>query len=73
MIEFKEKGSEKDYEPYDKVIKNKCSHISTERATEIMPKLPFDIERYLCPCGIVKVTKGPGYIIKIESDVCGFK
>lgn len=73
MIEFKGEGYEKGYGPYDKVITNKCSYISTGIVTEILPKLPFVIERYLCPCGIVKVTKGPGYRIKIESDVCGFK
>ncbi len=73
MIEFKGKDSEKVYEPYDKVIKTKCSHISKEISTEMISKLPFDIERYLCPCGIVKIIKGPGYRRKLESDVCGFK
>ena len=31
------------------------------------------IDRYLCSCGMVKISKGPGYSIKIASDACGFK
>jgi hypothetical protein len=69
---LKGKDNQKGYEPYDKILKDKCSYISEDIETETLSKLSFHVERYLCPCGMVKVTKGPGQRIKIESDVCGF-
>lgn len=73
MIEFKGETSQKHYEPYDKVLDKQCTYIGKETSTEFLTKISYTIDRYLCPCGMVKVSKGPGYRIKIESDACGFK
>lgn len=73
MLEFKGKNSQKHYEPYDKVLSKQCTYIGSETLTESLTKIGYNIDRYLCPCGMVKVSKGPGYRIKIESDVCGFR
>ena len=74
MIELKEKNYQKDYEPYDKILREQCVFIVKETGIGVLAKPPFrPNERYLCPCGMVKVSKGPGYKIQIESDACGFK
>lgn len=73
MIELKGENSQMHYEPYNKVLSEQCAHIGSETKTEFLTKIGYKIDRYLCPCGMVRVSKGPGYRIKIESDACGFK
>ncbi len=74
MIEFKGDDAIEKYKPYEKIIKTKCDFISSEdkKVMATMYGVYDTIDRYLCPCGMVKITKS-GSHTKIESDGCGFK
>lgn len=71
MIEFIGKKYIDDYMPYRSVLEEDCKLIKRDKGQK--DEVNFDVERYLCPCGMVKVTTGPGQNLKIEADSCGFK
>ena len=73
MIKLEGENYREHYEPYEDILKKECTYIEQEIGTEFLTKLSYDIHRYLCPCGMVKVSIGPAYKIKMEADSCGFK